>query len=344
MPVTPGSTRLGSDAFTVEVLLATWNGEDFLRDQLDSLLAQRGVTFTILVSDGGSTDTTLDILGDYDRAHPGRFRFLPPPAGRLGPMANFGRLLAITDADYIFFCDQDDIWLPGKMAATLAMIRGLEAEHGVATPCLVHTDLTVIDATGTVLGKSFFDYAGIKPRLHSLMSLLTANVATGCTSVINRALRDRMETVPAAALMHDHWAAQVAAAVGVIGYLDRSTILYRQHGRNSLGAQRAGAADFFQDLHETLFGWRNLSVMERYVAAAGALAIRVGMDLDPRRRAMLLGFAGLKRQPRPMRLLTLARRGIYKRERFKATVGLYILAFRMKRDRTPTVAAEKRLP
>ncbi len=324
---------MGGDAFTVEVLLATWNGEQFLRDQLDSLLAQSGVAFTILVGDGGSTDATLDILGAYDRAYPGRFRFLPQPADRLGPMANFARLLEATDADYTFFCDQDDIWLPGKMAGTLAMIRALEAEHGVATPCLVHTDLTVIDAIGTVLGKSFFDYAGIKPRLHSLMSLLTANVATGCTSVINRALRDRMGTVPATALMHDHWAAQVAAAVGVIGYLDRCTVLYRQHGRNSLGAQRAGAASFFHNLRETMFGWRNLSVMDRYVAAASTLATCLGRDLDPRGRAMLLAFAGLKRQPRLLRLLTLARHRIYKLERFKATVGMYILAFRLTRDR-----------
>lgn len=315
----------------IEVLLATWQGARFLSEQLDSVLGQATLPFTILVGDDGSTDETPAILAEYDRAYPGRFRFLPQAAKRLGPLANFTRLIDVARADYIFFCDQDDIWLPGKMAATLEVIWELEKKHGKAMPCLVHTDLTVINERGRVLGASFFEYAGIQPRLHSLMSLLTVNVATGCTSVINRALRDRAVPVSPAALMHDHWMAQVAAAVGVIGYLDHSTILYRQHNRNSLGAQRASVASLFYNLRETLVGWRNLSVMDRYVAAAEALAERVGGCLDPHRRAMLIAFAGLKRQPPLLRLLTLARYRIYKRERAKATLGLYILAFRLRR-------------
>ena len=318
----------------LEVLLATWQGAHFLRDQLDSLLAQETEPFTIVVADDGSTDDTLAILAEYDRAHPGRFRFLPPADARLGPQANFSRLLEAARADYIFLCDQDDVWLPGKMDAKLRAIRELEREHGPTTPCLVHSDLTVVDRHGAVLGSSFFAYAGIRPHLDSLMSLIATNVATGCASVINRALRDRAVPVPANALMHDHWVAQVAAAIGVITHLEESTILYRQHGGNALGAQHASAATFFDNLREALVGSHSLSVMERYVASAGALAGRVGDRLDPRSRAMLVAFAGLKRQPAVLRLLTLARHRIYKRERFKATVRMYILVFRLQRNRT----------
>lgn len=288
----------------------------------------------ILVSDDGSTDDTMAILADYDLAYPNRFHFLPAADTRLGARANFGRLLEAANADYIFFCDQDDIWLPSKMMVTLDAIQALEGKHGKATPCLVHTDLTVIDQQGAVLGESFFDYAGIRPRLHSLMSLLTANVATGCTSVVNRALRDRAVPVPETALMHDHWMAQIAAAVGAIGYLDRSTILYRQHDGNNLGAQRAGTATFIQYVRETLFGWRSLSVMNRYVMVTATLAERVGGDLDKHQRDMLAAFASLKRQAAPLRLLTLARYRFYKRGRFKASIGMYILAFRLKRTRS----------
>lgn len=303
-----------------------------MREQLDSLLAQTVTGFGVLVSDDGSTDDTKAILAEYDHAWPGRFRILPGVEGRLGPLGNFGRLVEAADADYIFLCDQDDIWLPDKMAVALDAIRALEARHGVTTPCLVHTDLTVVDRHCDVLGESFFGYVGIDPQLDSLASLLTGNIATGCTFVFNRALRDRAVPFPVAALMHDHWLALIASAVGVIDCVRQSSILYRQHGGNCLGARPAKSSTFLRTVSETFTGHQSLGVMQQYVQTAETLSLRVGGELDPGRRAMLAAFAGLTRRSPLRRLLTLARHRIYKRGRFKASIGLYVLAFRLSRD------------
>jgi glycosyltransferase involved in cell wall biosynthesis len=128
-----------------------------------SLFGQTCQGFTILVSDDRSTDSTLDIIADYQRRYPGRITMLEPDQRLGGPLANFSRLIDHLKADYAFLCDHDDVWLPNKIALCLEEIRSLEARHGSSTPLLVHTDLTVVDSDLEIISPSSFLYQDIDP-------------------------------------------------------------------------------------------------------------------------------------------------------------------------------------
>ncbi len=164
---------------------------------------------------------------------------IPSEGQNLGACGNFSRLLEQADAPYVMFCDQDDVWLPDKIEITLAAMRELERQHGAETPLLVHTDLMVVDERLNRLGKSLWLFQCTEPqRLTKLNRLLMQNFATGCTVMINRALRDLAVPVPAEALMYDWWLALVATAFGRVAAVEDPTVLYRQHGRNDTGATR----------------------------------------------------------------------------------------------------------
>lgn len=216
-----------------EVLLACYNGSRYLQEQLDSLFCQ-SAPFQLLVRDDNSTDNTLQILHTYKKR-----LILLPTEQNLGVIGNFERLLAASSAPYLFFCDQDDLWHPQKIALSLAKIQEMETLYGKKTPCLVHTDLSVVTETGKLLQPSFWQWNGFDIKNPSLASLLCQNQVTGCAMVINRALRNLVLPFPQKAVMHDWWCALVAALFGKIGTIDQPLIRYRQHSANCVGAQRA---------------------------------------------------------------------------------------------------------
>jgi glycosyltransferase involved in cell wall biosynthesis len=277
-------------AVSIEIALATYRSERFLRELLDSLFAQTVQDFTLLVADDGSEDATVEILEDYSRRHRGCIRIVARDRQPGGALGNFARLIEHASADYLFLCDHDDVWLPDKIARSLARMSALVQTHGEATPLLVHTDLIVVDEKLQVLGPSLFRYSNIDPGRNGLTRLLTANVATGCTIVVNRALYEKARPVPPEAMMHDHWLALVAATLGAIAYLDEPTILYRQHEGNVIGAQSGGTASLVQRVRQTLFSDDRQRVMRRYSRQAAALLRRYGSEMsgDARRTTATL--------------------------------------------------------
>lgn len=220
----------------IEILLATCNGAAYLSALLDSLLAQTCGNWRLIVRDDGSTDDTLWIIDEYLANHPDRVSILSDQGERLGPCGNFARLLEQSTADYTMFCDQDDVWLPRKIELTLARMREMEGLYGGDTPILVHTDLRVVDGGLNPLSDSLWRYQTTDPDATALNRLLVQNVATGCTVMINRALRELARPIPEEARMHDWWLALAAAAFGRIGHVAQPTALYRQHGDNDSGA------------------------------------------------------------------------------------------------------------
>src|SRR4051812_37526344 len=127
----------------VQILLATYNGEKFIRRQLDSLFNQTFADFTIVVRDDGSTDNTVPIIHEYIERAGGKIKMVADKKKNVGATQNFGILLEHANADYIFFCDQDDVWIPDKMERELQAIRMLEKES-TFTPCIVFSDMKVI--------------------------------------------------------------------------------------------------------------------------------------------------------------------------------------------------------
>lgn len=223
---------------TLDILLATYNGEAYLQEQLDSLLNQDFRDWRLLVRDDGSSDETAEILEAYASKFSHRIRVVPNHGANLGIIGNFSELMRNSDAEYFMFCDQDDLWLPEKVRLTLKKMKEMEAACGPGIPLLVHTDLRIVDASLDPVVDSGHRFQQIDPvKGDTLSRLLVQNIATGCTIMMNRALRDLALPIPGAALMHDHWLSLVAACFGKIAYLPRPTLLYRQHGGNKVGAQ-----------------------------------------------------------------------------------------------------------
>lgn len=218
--------------------MSTYNGEKYLSEQLDSLIAQTHANWTLLIRDDGSTDTTLSIIKQYSIKDL-RIIFFQDNLGNLHVAKSFSVLMGEAlkrNEPYVFFCDQDDIWLPHKIEATIKKINELELNTN-STPILVHTDLRVVDNTLNTLHASYlrFEHLTRNPN-NPLKTLLINNYVTGCTIGMNRSLLKLTTPIPDDAYMHDWWCALCAATNGKIGFITEPTILYRQHAHNSIGS------------------------------------------------------------------------------------------------------------
>lgn len=221
----------------IEILLATYNGERFLREQIDSILAQNYANWRVLARDDGSTDGTVSIFKEYEERLPGRFRMLPESAGTGHPKWNFLQLMEASTSEYICFADQDDVWLPQKLTLTMQAMGRLEARRGKNIPLLAFTDLRVVDENLTTIADSLWKLHCLNPRqVNHFARLLGQNVVTGSTVMANRRLVELALRMPEEADMHDSWVALVASAFGAGEAVPVQTVLYRQHGGNMLGA------------------------------------------------------------------------------------------------------------
>ena len=319
--------KTGVPAPRFEVLLATYNGERYLPALLDSVLGQSFQPFTIVARDDCSRDATAAILADYAARYPGSIRILPSPPQRRGACANFAALIAAAEGDFIFFCDQDDIWLPDKMKLTHEVMERLLDRYGDDCPLLVHTDLAVVGQELDLLDASFFSYARLDPARNKLEELLLGNVATGCTMLLNRALYTAALPLDPSVLMYDHWIAQIAAALGRIGYLDQPTVLYRQHANNVVGVERAGTRRFLRSVRRTLLSDATLSVLRAYSGHAGLLLAQHGARMMPERREQLRALATVWDAPRLLRFARLWRSGLRKPS-FGGNAAMFLLLLR----------------
>lgn len=219
---------------TITILLSTYNGEKYLKEQLDSLLNQTYKNIEIIARDDGSSDDTLEILKLYDIK-------LLKRSQNLGAKKSFAELLSYAIADceseYFMFCDQDDVWNSDKIEKTLAKMQEMEKEHG-DIPLLVHTDLEVVDEGLHTLGSSFMAYQNLSAQKSTLNYLFMQNNITGCTMMINKSLAMKSLPMPKECMMHDAWVGLVASWFGKIGYVEETTIKYVQHSKNSLGAKK----------------------------------------------------------------------------------------------------------
>jgi glycosyltransferase involved in cell wall biosynthesis len=226
------------DVSPIDILMAAYNGAPYIGAQIDSLIRQSRGEWRLVIRDDGSHDKTAAIIQNYQSRYPDKISVLDNGNLNLGAKANFSRLLEHSQADYIMLCDQDDIWLPNKVDLTLSKMAAMENELGVNTPILVHTDAKVTDENLEVIAGSLWHYQKSDPAEGAaLRRLLLQNVATGCTIMINKALRDKALPIPEEAMMHDWWLVLVAAVFGRIEYIPVTTLLYRQHERNDTGAK-----------------------------------------------------------------------------------------------------------
>jgi len=228
----------------ISILMATFNGEEYIRAQLESLFAQTEQNFRLIISDDASTDSTISIIEEYQKRFPDRIVLTRRECNSGNAKHNYFDLMIEHKDDYIMLCDQDDVWLPQKITVTLKRMREMEQLYGVDLPLLVHTDLTLTNANLKVTYPSYREAMCSIFERTELKYALIQNTFAGCSCMYNRALADLLYAEPEYCVMHDWWLMLVAAAFGKIGYTYESTALYRQHKGNSIGARDMGALSY----------------------------------------------------------------------------------------------------
>lgn len=222
----------------IDILLATYNGEKYLNQQIDSIITQTYKDWQLLIRDDLSTDNTVNIIKNYICKYPDKIRLIEDNKGHLGLAQNFGALLELALSEYIMFCDQDDIWLPNKIELTLNTMKAA-GQTWPNTPLLVHTDLKVVDETLMPIAESFWKLHRISPESDcQLKKIIYRNIVTGCTVMINKKAKEISMPFPPEAGIHDWWITLNVAKHGKIIYVPDKTILYRQHSKNIIGAKK----------------------------------------------------------------------------------------------------------
>ena len=220
----------------IDILMATYNSEKYISEQLQSIINQTYKDFHLYICDDVSTDSTSNILSEYKLQYNNTISILKNETNK-GAKYNFSNLFQNSQADYVMFSDHDDVWLNNKIEVTYNKMIELENTYSKDTPILVFTDKFVTDDKLNITAKSHNKSEKFNTNDFSLNSLLMANVASGCTIMVNAALRKICGTINSNALMHDYWLMLTAAAFGHIGYINIPTMYYRQHNNNQLGAQ-----------------------------------------------------------------------------------------------------------
>ncbi|HFU4116833.1 TPA: glycosyltransferase family 2 protein [Streptococcus suis] len=215
----------------VNILMSTYNGQQFLAEQIRSIQEQTFADWTLLIRDDGSSDQTKDLLQDFARQD-SRIRLIDVEEQKnLGVIKSFHRLVQYEKADYYFFSDQDDVWLPDKLEVSLQEARFYPTDH----PLMVYMDLTVVNQDLEVMSESM-----IRSQSHhantQLVQELTENTVTGGVAMINHALAELWSGTEDI-LMHDWYLALLASALGTLVFIDKPGELYRQHADNVLGAR-----------------------------------------------------------------------------------------------------------
>lgn len=217
----------------VDILLATYNGQKYIREQIDSILNQTYKEFRLLISDDGSTDGTREILNEY-KSKDNRIEVFMQEKN-LGVVKNFEFLLGKVEAKYYMFSDQDDIWKESKIEKSLNKI-----EEGFD---LVYSDLEVVDENLNVTYSSYWKLKGIYNKVkkyNNFEALYLNNFITGCTVISKKELINSFMPLPNTSkfVLHDYWISLIISQEGKIAYIEESLIKYRQHKNNKVGSKK----------------------------------------------------------------------------------------------------------
>ncbi len=232
----------------IDILLATYNGEKFVKEQIESILCQTFQDFNLIIQDDGSSDGTVEILRLYQEGFPDKISVFENKIPTGSATKNFLNLAHRFTSDYVMFCDQDDVWLPDKVEITYRAMKELEQEsENKDIPLLIHTDLQVVDENLNLINESLFRCQKMNSKRDKLNNLLVQNIVTGCTIMCNKTLIELLNWVADdcdLVVMHDWWMALIATTFGKVKFIDQRTVLYRQHKTNQVGAKKAKSLSY----------------------------------------------------------------------------------------------------
>jgi len=241
----------------ISVCLATYNGEKYLKQQLESILDQSYLPDEVIVVDDASSDLTVEILKSFQEKckslHPQILWNLQLNRFNQGPLKSFNQALELAQGDFIFLCDQDDIWSNHKIELMLNHYVTKKEQNIIdkENRYLLYSDCSLIDDNGRIFEKSLFQCQQKKAitnlssstvlsemnsrTTENTSSLFIQNVITGCCAMLTKELRDFALPIPHSVYMHDWWLGLMAANSGQLDFIPQQLVYYRQHSHNANG-------------------------------------------------------------------------------------------------------------
>jgi glycosyltransferase involved in cell wall biosynthesis len=310
----PSETHSSSGASLVAILMCTYNGEQFLAEQLDSIKAQTHQNWKLWVSDDGSSDSTLDILKRYQNDW-GAGRLVITMGPRAGSTRNFLALTANPEiqTEGYAWADQDDVWEPEKLSRSIAFLQAQSAGR----PVLYGTRTLLTDASNRSIGHS-----ALFTKPPSFANALVQSIAGGNTMMFNHAARELLAeaAVGVSPIAHDWWAYQVISGCGGLVHYDPwPGVRYRQHGGNQIGSNLHPMARLLR--LRLLMGGSFSAWLDGNIEALAVIRHR----MSPQSLAALDAFCMSRRQPLPRRLMGLYEARIH-RQTFLGNAGLLVAA------------------
>ena len=220
---------------TIDILLASYNGEKYIQEQIESILKQTYTNFRLLISDDCSTDKTREILEEYQKKDSRITVFFQEK--NLGYIRNFEFLLKQIKNEYYMLSDQDDVWLPNKVEKSLEFLQKNDADF-------VFGDLTVVNQDLKTIYPSFGDFMQLNKKIEKYINTnklcYLYNCITGCTIIAKSNLLDKILPLPTKSkyVPHDYWIGLISSLYGKTAYMTEKYILYRQHGNNQIGTDK----------------------------------------------------------------------------------------------------------
>lgn len=217
----------------INILMATYNGRRYVGKQVESILNQTYKDFRLIISDDGSTDSTVKILEEYEDKD-SRVEVYSQLENQ-GIVSNFEFLIGKVRSELFMFADQDDIWEPDKIEKSLEKMEKDNLD-------LVYTDLEVVNSRLNQISPSYWALKGLDYRIkkyNNFESLYLNNFITGCTMLVKSKWINDFLPLPKDSkyVLHDYWISLVVSQKGKIGYVDEPTIKYRQHKNNKIGSK-----------------------------------------------------------------------------------------------------------
>lgn len=217
----------------ISVCVATYNGSSYIKQQLVSILEQLSEEDEVIIADDCSTDNSISIIESLSDK---RIHLIKNESKASGVVKNFERALSRASGDYIFLCDQDDVWLPNKVEQCMLALTNY---------LLVVSDCKVVDKSLNELHPSFFK---LRNSGKGIIKNLYKNSYLGCCMAFRKELLKYALPIPANTPMHDMWLGLIANCIGSVIFLPEALVLYRRHGGNTSPTAQKSTFSFCQQI------------------------------------------------------------------------------------------------
>lgn len=231
----------------IDILMATYNGEKYIKEQIESILSQTYKNFNLIISDDASTDKTLEILKQYEQKD--NRIIVYSQEKNLGIVENFEFLLKKVENEFFMLADQDDIWDVDKVEISYDKMEAENAD-------LVYSNLAVVDKNLNILSNSYWKLKGFDKKVkkyNNFESLYLNNYITGCTMLCKSKWIDKILPLPKESefVIHDYWIALIVSMNGRLSFIEQPLIKYRQHTDNIIGSmKKSDSIENFEDLRK----------------------------------------------------------------------------------------------